>query len=142
MPLPNIGTVFFDNVSGDIPRAHFDYETFVIPGVNGTGTVVTGQRFPDQVFQCSAFCVDLASVIAFKNACEGLQMNVVPITNSLGESWATCLILNVHFSANSTIGVLAYNVPNDDNPPTVRSICRYFVNCEITVRFLYTVQSE
>jgi hypothetical protein len=140
MPLPNIGTVIFDNVSGDIPRAHFDYESFNIPGVNGTGTVVTGQRFSDQVFQCSAFCVDLTAVIAFKNACEGLQMKVVPMTNSLGESWSTCLILNVNFSAGSTIGVLAYNVPNDDNSLTVRPICRYLVNCEITVRFLYPVQ--
>lgn len=136
-PLPYIGPIAFDNVSGDIPRGHWGFSTFTIPGVNGTGVCVEGQRFTDQVFTCTAFCVDQTSVTLLKHMIEAIQLTVVEIKNSLGEVWENCLVLNAEIPPGATVGCLAYNVPNGDG--TVRLRCRRLVTVQIIVRFQYDV---
>ncbi|GHT13759.1 hypothetical protein FACS1894170_10090 [Planctomycetales bacterium] len=143
------GVAYFHNISGDIPRANYEHNSFTVPGVNGTGVQVLGQRFPDAQFTGTGFFANYEQVITCKNTWEGMQMKYVRIQNSIGEFYAPCLLLEATIQPAASTGVLGW-FPNIalpfQNPPeptwdTPENIveCHYRIDINFLIRFLFSV---
>jgi hypothetical protein len=92
--MPSIGDITCFRVIGSLPVPKMKLAVWTVPGINGYGVQALGNQ--DQAFECLAVLYgSISNVIAFKDALDGLQGQIVSIVDDLGDETDNCVIVEV-----------------------------------------------